>query len=239
MSNKSSIEREIMEREGEDFKIVSKVDRKSGLDVEEGRYRILGGVTLGQIFTRPAKQGGKEVAGSNFAKLSGFKVAEYKVDDETGLLARDEEGNPIIVDTKIITKKEGIYLASRYGMQNAYIDSRQRGKKDKESDEELYSKLAIYLTPFPRTEAFFTDERAITAYQLNSQGKVEKPVVLLLKEEECSTKFWRLLQQDYTKKKQQREKNLRMEAKSNYNKGMEGLDKAIINEVLGMENPFE
>lgn len=202
-----------------------------GLLEKTGRYRILGGVTLGSIFHRttakkskkPRKSKKKQnTMGNPLAKTAGYKVAEYEVDTKGNLL-RNKDNELIVKQVKIVTKEEGLNIAKNFGFQNAYIETRFNDKKLPTGDI-VKTVKSVYLFPYPKMqESFFQEGRAVVAYELNSQGRVAIPVKLLLKEEECSVKFWRLLQKDYEKKlskkssnKEQKKDREKMEALTAY-----------------------
>lgn len=220
--------------ESEGGGLVNIVPGKPGLDPKNGRYRILGGVTFGPIFTRPTSSDKKKSAiGSPFAKLAGFKVAEYEVDKDGNVLRNDKD-EPIVKKVEIITKQEAVYYASLYGMQNAHIDSREREVKDDVTHEVIKKYSSVYLYPYPRrSESFFKEDRAITAYEVDAKGKIANPIKLLINEDECSYKFWRALQHDY-ESKQERFSKRKNQVK--YKEKMSKLIEAIKQNNAGLED---
>ncbi|MFV1457292.1 hypothetical protein [Bacillus mycoides] len=202
-----------------DFDIVAKVEKKLGLDPEGGLYYIEGTVTLSQIFIR-------KNAGTNIAPSCGYKIAEIARDkdgnflyDEEEIIEYDEnnqkivkvddEGNeiknikktPVLGRRFLMTKEEAVNLVARYGVQNAYIVTRDREKKDKATGEVLVVDTITYLMPHPaRLEAFTQDDRLINVYKYDENGRYAKPLELVITKEECTHPLWRLIEDDYEKR---------------------------------------
>ena len=103
----------------------------------------------------------------------------------------------------MVSKEVGIRLCSLFGMKNAYITVRPKTVKD-ENGNVIQSTNLIYLYPYPsQTEAFTQDDRIQTVFKLDSDGVIQKPLEIILKEEECTEEFWNLIQLIYTKKNKQ------------------------------------
>lgn len=174
------------------YEIVDKVEGKPGFDPEEGLYYVAGSVTLSQIFTR--------AAGTTIAPAIGYKLTEYKRNKD-GSIMLDENQQPVLGNSIYLSKEEGVELVARYGVRNAYIVTRQRSKKDKQTGEVLIKETITYLQPFPaRTEAFTQDDRLVNVYKYDESGRYAKPFELMLKEEECTAALWRIIQEDFAKK---------------------------------------
>lgn len=191
------------------FEIVEKVDKKPGLDDVDGMYYVEGTVTLSQIFIR-------KNAGTNIAPSCGYKIAEIARDDngnfmydEIEEMGEDDDGNPVPKIKKIpilgrrflMTKEEAVNLVARYGVRNAYIVTRSREKKDKETGEVLVEDTITYLMPHPaRLEAFTQDDRLVNVYKYDENGRYAKPLELAITKEECTHPLWRLIEDDYQKR---------------------------------------
>src|SRR5699024_4288716 len=145
-------------------------------DVKEGQYRVLGVVSDSPIYSRNGK-------GNNITQSCGYHVEEIAT------------GRRIIM-----TKKEGVHLTAKNGMRNAYITSRKRVATD-ENGEVIKEWLVMYLQPYPaRAESFTQDNRLVSVYRLDEDGKISTPIELLIKEEECTPEFWLMIQERYKKK---------------------------------------
>ncbi|WP_141552971.1 hypothetical protein [Bacillus thuringiensis] len=196
-----------------EFEIVNKVKRKLGLDPMEGLYYIEGTVTLSQIFIR---QG----AGTNIAPACGYRIAEVQRNEKGNVIYDQDvpeevtEDGGIIVPLKpklgrsfLVTKEEGIHLSARYGVRNAYIVTRDREKKDKETGEVIAVVNTTYLMPYPaRTEAFTQDDRLVNVYKYNENGSYAKPLELNVIEDDCTRPLWRLIADDYERRKKNSKK---------------------------------
>ncbi|PER55665.1 hypothetical protein CN495_07890 [Bacillus thuringiensis] len=199
----------------EDFEIVNKVEKKLGLDPDEGLYYVVGTVTLSQIFIRQGAE-------TNIAPSVGYRIAEVKKDadgnfmyTEEPIKELDDEGNevdgvkkiPILGRSILVTKEEGVHLAARYGVRNAYIVQRDRKKKDKETGEVIAIERVTYLMPHPaREEAFTQDDRLVNVYKYNENGRFVKPLEVIVKEESCTRALWRLIEDDYARRRKNTKK---------------------------------
>src|SRR5699024_190187 len=112
-----------------------------------------------------------------------------------------------------MTKKEGVNLAAQFGMRNAYIIYRQREEKDKDGVV-IKTWASIYVQPLPaRKESITQDDRLVNVYRLDENGKVAKPLELMIKEEDCRKDFWVYIDKLYqTKKKKSKRDNREQEA---------------------------
>lgn len=155
----------------EDFEGVYKYEGKPGLDIKQGKYKILGTVSAGNIYIRKGP-------GTNIAPEScGYHVEEI----ETG-------------KRMYMTKHEGVMLAYEYGMVNAYIIYSTKKRKDSEGNVIKIDK-SIYLQPFPaKKQSFTTDDRLVSVFELDENGKVKEPVNLLIDLEMCTVDLNILLQ---------------------------------------------
>lgn len=155
--------------------IVDKHIGKAGLDIEEGRFRVKGTLTLGKVFKR-------RNVGTNLALSAGYLIE----DCETG-------------DTFFVEKQQGVRLCAAFGMRNAFISYRKRDTKDEEGNV-MQSQQTIYLQPFPQqTESFTQDDRVHTAFKLDAEGNLIRPFELNVGDDECTVELWRIIQKDYEK----------------------------------------
>lgn len=157
--------------------------KKPGLDIENGKYKILGAVTDKNIYKRPKKTDKPiettKVKG-NIVPSIGYKVLEVA----TG-------------KTKLITKKQGIELCRLYGMTNAYITCKNFEKKD-ENGQVIKSNPLVYLQPYPaQTEAFTQDNRIVSIFELDANCKYVVPIKLQVTEEEATPEMWEIIQISY------------------------------------------
>lgn len=168
-------------------KALRKEQSLPGLDVEGGRFRVAGTISASPIFRRKGPN-------TNIAKSSGYAVEEI----ETGKV-------------KYMTKMEGVALAARYGMQNAYIIRHARKKKDSEG-EVIKTNESIYLQPYPaREESFTQDGRLISVFELDEDNKIKYPLNLMITEEQCTKDFWLLIQKLYEQRKSRRQRSKKRE----------------------------
>ncbi|MBT3123236.1 MULTISPECIES: hypothetical protein [Bacillus] len=211
-----SLNHEDLDIVNEDFDIVNKVEGKPGLDLEEGRYKVVGAVTVSPLFTRKS-------AGTTIAPAKGYKI----LDIETG-------------KTLLVSKEEGVRLSAEGGTRNAYIVTRKREKKDKETGEVIKTEEAIYLQPYPaRSEAFTQDDRLVTAFKLDENGRHKKPLELTITEEECSENLWRIIKEEYDKKlRGSRTKKSKRGSQQDHTQMMSDLKKALMKSSAVAVNPF-
>lgn len=203
-----------LKEEGVDRGIVNKHSGKPGLDMEEGKYRVLGAVSPNPIATRKGPE-------TNIAKACGYHIEEIA----TGRKLK-------------MTKKEGVNLAAMFGMRNAYIIYRQRPQKDKEGNV-IKNNVSIYLQPFPaQQESFTKDDRLVSVYRLDENGKIEHPLELMIKEEDCTKDFWVYIKEMYEKKKKkQGRENRKQEAEAKRRQRILKLEAEIGN--ADIKNPFD
>lgn len=160
-----------------EISIVNKYQGKPGLDIEEGRYRVAGTVTASSIFTRKGPK-------TNIALSCGYCIEEI----DTG-------------KRLLMTKEEGVQIASQYGLRNGYIVYRKQVKKDKEG-RPIKEEKTIYLQPYPaKKESFTQDDRLITMFSMDEDGRIKHPVELQIKQEDCTPAFWIYVKQIYEKKR--------------------------------------
>lgn len=196
----------------EDESIVNKHPGKPGLDDENGKYRILGGVTIQQVFRRKG-------AGTNIAPAVGYKVEEI----DTGRVM-------------LVEKNQGIKLCAEFGMRNAYVVYRSKTKKA-ESGEVLKTTPTVYLQPYPaRTESFTQDDRLVTVFKMNAEGGMVKPLELMVKEEDCTPELWRIIQKALEKGNKRTKKSLRG-SEDEHRKIIENL-RNVLDKTDHVKNPF-
>lgn len=203
------------ESNGKQVQIVNKYPGKPGLDIKEGKYRVAGTISASPLFQRKG-------AGTNIAYSCGYAIEELS----TGKVM-------------YVTKEQGVHIASQHGMQNAYIQYKVGQKKDKEG-KVIKEKTSIYLQPFPpQKESFTQDDRLVSVFKLDDEGKIEQPYELAITDEsKCTPEFWIFIQ-ELNKQKQKRNK------KRKRNRGSEDKHRQ---RILGIEaelskteirNPFE
>lgn len=180
--------------------------KKPGLDLAEGKYKIIGILTAKHIYKRHGKDETKQIKG-NIAPSIGYKV----LDIATG-------------KTRLITKKQGIELCRLYGMTNAYIIGKNFEKKNNAGNI-LQRKPIVYLQPYPaNTESFTQDDRIIPIFELDSDGKFKNPITLQVTEEESSKEMWEIIQFELNKREAQVEKaNKWVNPRQEHSKLMENL----------------
>lgn len=202
-----------MGNEGRTNGIVDIYPGKPGLDMKNGKYKVLGTVTLQQVFK--CKHSGR-----NISPAAGYHVEEV------------ETGKRLMVE-----KSQGVKLCGEFGMTNAYIRQSIREKKDK-SGEIIQTKSAIYLQPFPsKREAFTQDDRIVIAFKMDEEGRLLRPYELNLKEEECTPEFWRIIL-EAQKKGSKLPKKSRRGTEDHHKKMMDNLRDAL-NRRGSIRNPFE
>lgn len=155
--------------------IVDKYIGKPGLDMEVGRFRVKGTLTLGKVFKR------KNV-GTNLALSSGYLIEDCETND-----------------TYFVEKQQGVKLCAVYGMRNAFISFRSKDRKD-DGGLVIQSQQTVYLQPYPqRSESFTQDERVHTAFKLDETGNLVRPFELNVTEEQCTNELWRIIQKAHEK----------------------------------------
>lgn len=193
--------------------IINKNPGKPGLDETEGKYRILGAITVKQVFKRKG-------SGTNIAPAVGYLVEEV------------ETGRRIMLE-----KSQGVQLCAHYGMQNAYIVYQMKTNKSQDG-EVLKQTPSVYLQPFPAIkEAFTQDDRLVMAFKMSPDGSLLKPLELTIKEEQCTPELWRIIQKEYDKV-EKRKKRSRRGTEDEHRKLMENL-KSALNTNAHVRNPFE
>lgn len=205
---------ESLKEDGMDDGVVNIHNGKPGLDKDNGQYRVLGAVSPNPIATRKGPQ-------TNIAKACGYHIEEVA----TGKRLKT-------------TKKEGVNIAAKYGMRNAYIIYRHREQKDS-NGEVIKSWASIYLQPYPaQKESFTKDDRLVNVYRLDENGKIADPLELMIKEEDCTEDFWFYIKEMYEKKKTKRnKKNRKQEAENERKNRILRLEAEI--EGMQIQNPFD
>lgn len=151
---------------------------KPCLDMEEGVYRVVGGISVTKLQYRKTNQ-------SNITPIIGYKVQKGYV---------NESGDWVPVETLCITKEEGLELALAYNYRNAYVSTSVKKKRGA-------NEVGHYLKPYPAKEESFTrDEAIVQAYEVDEFGSKVRPYQLTLREDECSSDFWALLEEDFNRK---------------------------------------
>lgn len=220
LETNTNIKEDIREGSVEDFDVENKallVHRDlPGLDIKNGKYRVRGTISASPVFRRKGPN-------TNIAKSCGYAIEDV------------ETGNVLYV-----TKREGVTLAARYGMQNGYIIKHTREKKDSITGDVIKRNETIYLQPYPaREESFTQDGRLISVFKLDENNKIKYPLELMIKEEQCSKDFWLLVQQIYEKKKNRTRRNKKRE------RGLVEKRRKRILEIeaeiskVNIKNPFE
>src|SRR5690625_3808926 len=160
----------------DEFSIVNKYPGKPGMDIENGRYRVAGTVSASSILTRKGPK-------TNITLSTGYCIEEI------------DTGKKLLV-----TKEEGVQIASQYGLRNGYIVYRRREMKDKQGNA-IKEDKSIYLQPFPaKKESFTQDDRLINVFHMDGDGRIKHPVELAIKKEDCTPSFWIHVTQLYEKK---------------------------------------
>lgn len=191
----NSIEEDVTFNDTKDnLYIVEKHNKKPGLDLEEGKYKITGVVTSKNMYKRENKvknsNSGVVPRIGNVVISFGYRVEEVS----TG-------------KTMLVTKKQGIDLCRLYGMVNSFIISKTNEKKDSEG-KVIKTKPIMYLQPYPSNlECFTKDERVINIFELDEHYKVVEPLKLTVKEEETTPEMWKLIQNEYEKMEEKLQKN--------------------------------
>lgn len=145
---------------------------KPGLDIEQGLYRVDGGLIIDKVQYRAG-------TGRNIVATVGLKVTR---------LERTSEGVQE-VDTLCVTKEEALDLVLEFGSVNSYV---------KITTQRKTGETKYVVQPFPaRTEAFTQDERLVFAYKIDDEGSKVRPFELLINEDGCSPMMWQFLQADY------------------------------------------
>lgn len=189
-----------------------------GLDYENGKFRIAGTLSASPIFRRKGPN-------TNIAKSCGYAVEELA----TGRIM-------------YMTKMEGVALAARHKMVNAYIIKHVRNKKDK-NGETIKTSETIYLQPYPaREESFTQDGRLISVFKLDQNNKLEHPLELMIEEDMCTKDFWLLIQKTYKQKKnrnQRRSKSKKRERNIAEKRRKRILEIEAEISKVSIDNPFE
>jgi hypothetical protein len=215
-----SAERDWLAQNPIEITIKDIINGKPGYDPENGLYHIDGGVVMHTVHYRKNTK-------ANVVQTIGLKLTRYK--DEYGILVRDENGNPITLETLCVTKDEAVDLARKYGVTNGYIKT-QISKKTGEKSH--------FIQPAPaRTESFTRDDRLTFLYELNQEdGKFKKPYVLMVNQESCSAKFWLFVESDYSLKKARDKRKHQVASESK--RKVEQLKVDLQKGRLGVINPF-
>lgn len=192
-----------LDKNKDNFYIVEKHKKKPGLDLEKGKYRIVGVVTSKSIYKRVEKKKKNETEiitkTGNVVFSFGYKVEEVA----TG-------------KTKLVTKQQGIDLCRLYGMVNAFIITKKNEKKDSKG-EVIKTKPSLYLQPYPsQLESFTKDDRVTTIFELDEYSKLVEPLTLTVKEEEATPEMWKLIQYEYAKMKEKLQKNTHISSKNEH-----------------------
>lgn len=218
---------DIYNNESDDLPIVNIIEKKPGLDDVNGKYVIEGAVVFGKVSVR-----GKN---SRSGEAYGYKVSRLLCDD-LGNVIKDHMNKPTIVETKIVTKEQGIHLTQFMGSKNTYIRIQER--KD---DSGEFVKNTVYLRPFPaKTQAFFLDGRVVKIYETDEYGNRVKPIKLTVKKEDCTSKMWIIIQNDFnSKSKREKPKKNMLESKKENERKINNLKETLIRTNSAMVNPFK
>lgn len=194
--------------------VINRYPGKPGLDVENGKYRVAGTVSASSIFTRKGPQ-------TNIAYSTGYCIEEIATGKK-----------------KLVTKEEGVHIAAQEGLRNGYIIYKSKDKKD-EQNRVIKKDTTIYLQPYPaKTESFTQDDRLISVFKLDEEGRVQQPVELLIKKEDCTPSFWIHVNQLYeTKKKRSLAKKRERGIEEKHRKLVMELEAEIGKKVI--KNPFQ
>lgn len=217
----------IYNKVSDDLPIVNIIDKKPGLDDIDGKYIIEGAVVLGKISVRSKN--------SRSGDAYGYRVSRLLCDD-LGNVIKDSLNKPTVVETKLVTKEQGIHLTQFMGSRNSYIRIHER----KDSDGDVV-KNTIHLRPFPaRTQAFFLDGRVVKIYETDEYGDRVKPVKLTVSKEDCTHKMWAIIQNDYaSKSKREKPKKSMLESRKENEKKMNNLKEMLIKTNSAVVNPFK
>lgn len=168
-------------------KALTKHPNLPGLDIKEGQYRVKGAISANPIFRRKGPN-------TNISQSCGYAIEEVA----TGKVM-------------YTTKREGVTLAARHGMQNGYIIKRKKERTDS-LGKVIKTDETVYLQPYPaRAESFTQDGRLISVFELDEDNKIKYPLNLMLKEEQCTKDFWLLVQEKYSKRKNRRRRSRKIE----------------------------
>lgn len=210
--------------------IVSVIPKKPGLDDINGKYVVDGGVALGKVSTRNNKQ-------TKIGEIVGYKVSRLKVDPEGNVIYNGDE--PIVVETKLVTKTEGLHLVQFMGARNAYIRTREKKKRAKDGTV-LKTEMIAHLQPSPpKTQAFLQDGRLVLIYKVDSYGNRLTPVELTVEEDECSINLWKVIYADFQgKRKRQKTRKNVTDIKREQEENLKNLRKSLILQNRSVINPF-
>lgn len=167
-----------------------KEERKDLFARQDGRFTVMGTVFLGSIQERSNRKSGvkngKPVKGgktSNVVKSVGYLILDNKT------------GKKLFMD-----KMEAIYLVKEHGVTNATIRPRKQKTRD---DVGTVVSEGVNLNLHPiKTERPFTDaDRLFPIFKLDRNGRIIRPVELVLKEEDCTDRLWEFIMSEYKKRK--------------------------------------
>lgn len=210
-----------------DLPVVNIIDKKPGLDDMNGKYLISGAVVLGKVTTR-----GKN---SRSGEACGYKVSRLLMNDE-GEVLLDNNNQPTIVETMLVSKEQGIELTNFMGSRNSYI--RIQEKKDSSGNP---IKNIVYLRPYPSTtQAFFLDGRVEHVYETDEYGERIKPITLRVKREDCTSKLWLIINSDFSvKSRREKPKKNMVESRKENERRINSLKETLIQTNNAMVNPFK
>lgn len=211
--------------------VVSNIPQKPGLNDINGKYIISGGVTLGKITTRKTTK-------SKVGEIVGYRVDRLECDDD-GNVIYNSKNEPTVVETKLVTKQEGLHLVQIMGAQNAYIRVVER-KKHAQDGSVIQTKTTAHLQPYPpKSQAFLQDGRVVSAYKVDEYGDRVVPVDLSVTEDDCSLNLWKMIHADYIgKRKRQKTRKSATDVKREQEEKLRQLRKSLVLQKRSFVNPF-
>lgn len=219
----------ISEHNISELPIVNVIDSKPGLDDVNGKYYVEGAVVTGKVSSR-----GKN---SRSGDANGYKIARFLCDDD-GLVVKDSNNEPTIVEEKLVTKEQGVHLIQFMGSKNAYLRIQEITDK---YNKDLILKTTVYLRPFPaKTQAFFLDGRVVKVYETDEYGNRINPIKLKVNKSECTQKMWSIIYSDYNfKRKREKPKKNVVESRKENERKLNSIKKTLIQSNNALINPFK
>lgn len=188
-------------------------DKKEGLDVESGMFKVTGIISASKVFKRSANKKGEKT--NIVPHPIGYRLENTKT------------GKSMLVE-----KSEGVGFVGNHGAINAYIVGKDNSEYDKETGELIKESYNLYLQPFPAVdEAFTKDERIVNVFKYDNVGNIQlNPLEVVIKEEDCSERLWNIVMKEYDNKRSKKSHN----TAHNKNKSKEDL-----HEISALKNAFE
>lgn len=166
-------------------------DKEDVFQSQEGILRVDGTVFIGSIQrrgktskTQKARNGVEpSVKMSNVVNTVGYRITNLETNEWF-----------------FLEKMEAIDLVQQLGIVNASIRPRKSVSKDADG-KVISTDFHLNLHPIKDERPFTDANRLFPVFRLDKNGKMVKPTELFIDEEHCTPTLWKIIQEEYDKRK--------------------------------------